>query len=442
MSKRPTTSTLEDRGPKRTRLDDPAELLKRAEDLVDCLRALKKYQRGVKSGNAPGAELSVAHERLSLLSRDIIPLLQALAPNDEAFFVETGRSGSSRTEPPPQVFHVQEEPAIGAIADQHKNSSGLVGNNGKPINKSDVPSPGQQISISHGPIRGVLHVSRWVSSEIPHKLPPLPKVTRPELEEAAFTHPGLTTGKPSYERLEWLGDSFLEMLSTILIDRTFLQTPSGRCSQLRERIVRNVTLAQYFRDYNLESRARLPPEFNTDARVLGRGRSKDKDLIKTQADMFEAYVAAAILSDPENGLVNTTEWLKALWGQTILEDIRNAEAQLVPSVKVATDKPSAEARSYPPKEVLARKIAGKGILIRYEDIPSNKKNGMGLPLFSVGVFLTGWGEVNKLLGVGEALGKKEAGQNAATEALEKNSKLIQGYEQKKKAELEARAALG
>ena len=69
-------------------------------------------------------------------------------------------------------------------------------------------------------------------------------------------------------------------------------------------------------------------------------------------------------------------------------------------------------------------------------MPCRKRDkNLGLPLFAIGAYLDGWGETNKLLGIGTALGKKEAGFKAATVALE-NRKLMKVYEDKKKAFLE------
>ena len=54
-----------------------------------------------------------------------------------------------------------------------------------------------------------------------------------------------------------------------------------------------------------------------------------------------------------------------------------------------------------------------------------------LPLFTVGVYLTGHGEKEKLLGIGTAHGKKEAGMKAAQVALG-NSKAMKTYAEKKR----------
>ncbi|OAA59435.1 Ribonuclease III [Cordyceps fumosorosea ARSEF 2679] len=276
----------------------------------------------------------------------------------------------------------------------------------------------------------------WRSAEISQLLPPLPKVKDKKLEELAFTHPGFVPGSSpdkQYEKLEWVGDAYLELFATLLIHNTFPKMPSGRCSQMRERLIRNTTLAAYFREYGLESKARLPRDI-MDQKKPARGSSSDKDMLKIQGDMFESYVAALILSDPANGIATTMGWLKALWGRAIIDDVRKAEVAEADAVTTE----NAE-RQRNPKEELSCKIVVKGITLRYEKAETKKKTDrhLGQELFTVNVYLDGWGEKGKLLGWGSGLNVKEAGQKAAMRALE-NRKLIKVYEGKKKAFMEAK----
>ncbi|KAG6025728.1 hypothetical protein E4U41_001466 [Claviceps citrina] len=280
--------------------------------------------------------------------------------------------------------------------------------------------------ISHFfPVPTTREVTPWVSSEIPATLPPMPKIFDAELEQTVFRHPGLSTRGPSYERLEWLGDAFLELTASMLIFQTFRTIPAGQLSQLRELVVRNRTLAVYFREYGLDAKAQLPPDVHN---FRGQGKSNDKDITKIHADMFEAYVAAAIISDPEHGLQNTVSWLKGLFGRTLREQILKNEGR---EKKREEAGPEAQTAQLSAKDQLRAQIGAKGVLLRYEDKPGPAKDKhSGLPLFTIGVYLDGWGERNKLLGWGTALGKKEAGQKAAATALE-NKKLMKLYQAKK-----------
>ncbi|KAG6000057.1 hypothetical protein E4U54_001570 [Claviceps lovelessii] len=274
------------------------------------------------------------------------------------------------------------------------------------------------------PIPTAREVTPWVSSEITATLPPIPKILDAELEQTVFRHPGMSTLGPSYERLEWLGDAFLELTASMLIFQTFHTIPAGQLSQLRELVVRNKNLAVYFREYGLEAKAQLPPDVD---KFRGEGKSKDKDIIKIHADMFEAYVAAAIISDPENGLQNTVSWLKSLFGRTLKDQILKNERK----EKQREAEPGSQMSQLSAKDQLRLQIGARGVLLRYEDIPGPAKDKYSdLPLFTVGVYLDGWGERNKLLGWGTALGKREAGQKAAAVALE-NKKLMKLYRTKR-----------
>jgi ribonuclease-3 len=102
-----------------------------------------------------------------------------------------------------------------------------------------------------------------------------------------------------------------------------------------------------------------------------------------------------------------------------------------------------------PKDQLSKALGSKGVKIEYrEAAPETKDKENKLPLFTVGVYLTGWDEKDKQIGVGRANGKKEAGMKAAEMALN-NKKLMKVYMDKKKArealaekEEEALAKLG
>jgi ribonuclease-3 len=285
-------------------------------------------------------------------------------------------------------------------------------------------------------------ITPWTSSDIPRELPPLPPIAKPELETAVFRHPGIGHG-PNYEILEWFGDAALETISTDLVMQTFENhLPVGRLSQIREQLVRNITLAEYYRQYGFHKRTHLPTDMGTMEQLM-RTKPRDRDVIKIQGDVFEAYVGAIIRADPVNGRANAAAWLKALWGRTIKDQIKQVERADTSASKTQVDQP-AEGDTRPPKkeptpkERLAQILVVKGIKIRYEDMPCNKKDkNLGLPLYAMGVYLDGWGETNKLLGVGTALKKTEAGAKAASAALE-NRKLMKLLGDKKKAFLSAR----
>jgi ribonuclease III len=274
-----------------------------------------------------------------------------------------------------------------------------------------------------------LSLTPWTSSSIPSNLPKLPAIKSPTLETATFTHSGVTSNADilSYERLEWVGDAYLYLISTLLISSTFTTHLPGKCAQIREFLVKNETLASYARHYGFEKRARLPPEFiDNDHRGY---RAKQSEKIKVMGDIFEAYVAAVILSDPEQGVDRVSKWLKSLWAQTISKQIIDQEHLNEKTKSREGDGINPNVNS---KDLLSRTIGAKGVKISYKDAgPEMKDPTTGFPVFAVAVYLDGWGEHNKQLGIGKALSKKDAGMKAAEMALS-NMKLLSSYVEMKR----------
>lgn len=261
------------------------------------------------------------------------------------------------------------------------------------------------------------NIAPWTAASIPTDLPELPPILSPALEKSAFTHSGaLSTNsgsQDSYERLEWVGDAYIYLLTTLLISKTFPALQPGRCAQLRERCLKNETLASYARQYGFEKRYQIPKDFaakTPQTKILG--------------DVFEAYVAAVIYSDPKNGVEKASNWLKALWAGTLSKEILEQDEVN----KASPAGPVIAATSA--KQELATQIVSRGIKLLYKDVGAPGKDPVtGFPFYTVGVYLEGWGEKNKLLGSGTALGKKEAGAKAAEEALKRD---LYVYKEKKR----------
>jgi ribonuclease-3 len=299
-----------------------------------------------------------------------------------------------------------------------------------------------------------LQLTPWISSSVPSELPALPEILDPTLEMAAFTHSGCGSGRItdlSYERLEWVGDAYLYITSTLLISQTFPGLLPGKCSQLRERLIKNLILAEYARNYGFEKRAKLPPSIMPGNKTSATAH----EMTKIMGDIFEAYVAAVVLSDPTNGVARVSEWLKNLWAMTLAKEIRAEERNgrfdsplwrlrgAIEDTNEENAKPRVELLNA--KDRLQKAIGSRGVKLVYKDSGPVKKDSISkLPLYTVAVYLTGWGENGKQLGFGSALGKTEAGMKAAENALA-NKKMMSIYLEKKKvfdAQLEReRAAL-
>ena len=230
--------------------------------------------------------------------------------------------------------------------------------------------------------------------------PDLPPIIDSSLKALPFAHRA-TAGQQhisgvdgSYERLEFLGDAYIEIIAARLLYQKFPKLTAGRLSQVRELLVKNETLAEFALAYKFDERAEIPLSHKD-----GHG-DRQKLWIKTMGDMFEAYVAAIINSDPRHGFGIAEEWLTRLWTPK-LSSGENHEPPLNTTAK----------------QDLSQKIMSKGVKVDYRDEGRTDIKKEGKSWFKVGAYFTGWHWENQHLGSGTGLNKSEAGARAAMEAL-------------------------
>lgn len=115
--------------------------------------------------------------------------------------------------------------------------------------------------------------------------------TDPLLLQHALTHRSYihehyrTTLEPN-ERLEFLGDSVLNMITAQYLYESFPQQPEGQLTAMRAVLVRTATLAEFARRFKLGSYIKLGK---------GEERSGGREREALLADAFEAVVAAIYL---------------------------------------------------------------------------------------------------------------------------------------------------
>ncbi|GAB7343669.1 hypothetical protein MBLNU457_1658t1 [Dothideomycetes sp. NU457] len=250
-------------------------------------------------------------------------------------------------------------------------------------------------------------------------LPPLPVVPDGDLAKAPFIHksmPGYNRSVSSglnYESLEFLGDAYLEIFATRLIFSRFPFLSAGRQAQVREMLVKNETLLGYSQAYNFDAKLQLAGMSEADLDTT-RG---NKAFGKILADVFEAYVGAVVLSDPEHGFERTERWMAELWAPVLLQHFG-------PESEVAL------LGEYDPnaKGVLQKRIANNKIKLEYlEDKPSVQETKQNRRYF-VALYLTGWGYEKRLLGKGDGVSKAEAGNRAAMQALSREKTVVEDCE--------------
>ena len=275
-------------------------------------------------------------------------------------------------------------------------------------------------------------IPSYVPFTVPSSLPPLPQIKDPTLTTAPFTHRSALSAynratQPvadiTYERLEFLGDAYIELIASRLLFSRFGHLTSGQQSQLRELLVKNETLAEYSRLYGFEGRvsAGNMEIMHAESKVKG-----NKGFNKVLGDVFEAYVAAVILSDCEEGFAVAERWLTALWAPKLGEAVRGdvSYRALVHSEDadpLEVYDPAAKA------ELQKRLVADKETRLEYEtfrDSVELKGDQLGQNRHFIALYLTGYGYERKLLGKGEGKNKVEAGNWAAIQAMFGESKRV------------------
>ncbi len=195
--------------------------------------------------------------------------------------------------------------------------------------------------------------------------------------ETALTHSSYAheNNVESYERLEYLGDAVLEVVTShYLYSNT--DYSEGHMSKLRSSYVCETALDEYAKEINLK-----------DYIKLGKGIKKPNKAVI--ADVFEAVIGVIYL---ENGI----EDVRHLFNKLIVPYIENVNYDFLGDYKstlqelVQTDKKSVE------------------YIVTKEYGPSHNKT------FLVDVIIEG-----KVFGSGEGKSKKEAEQLAAKDAINK-----------------------
>nr|POE65214.1 double-strand-specific pac1 ribonuclease [Quercus suber] len=299
-----------------------------------------------------------------------------------------------------------------------------------------------------------------VLSEVTSGLPPLPPIDE-SFQAATFTHKSSintydrnvissASGRfhdVSYERLEFLGDAYLEVFaSQIIWDRFSHAINAGKMSQIRELLVKNETLSEYSRAYGFDTRVKVGDQEGMSMHSKG-----NKGFNKVLGDVLEAYVAAVILSDPQQGFAVAEKWLYGLWAPRLHE---MEQKYLSKNSGPGQESTANHMTTYNPgaKMELQRRIElTHSTKIQYESYQASvelKGDRLGQTKHFIAVYLTGYGMEKTELGRGEGLNKVEAGNWAANDAMLGPNKAIvdacaeecSKVKEKRRKEREARLA--
>lgn len=295
---------------------------------------------------------------------------------------------------------------IGEIHVEGDSESELDFTGPQPSSPSNPVSPETELGyVSGGHYAEIVETKdeKVLSENIKDNYPELPLIKDPHLYARVFIHKSTINNK-SYlyqselisshnERLEFLGDSVLNNVATIILYERYPAAPEGELSKMRSILVNNVTLAEFSINYGFDRKLKS----NINDAILRQGKQK------IFADIFEAYVGAlAIEHNLEFAIIK--EWLYKLFYSRLQQfdaDIRDTEevnkdakSELYSLVGTAAFHPT-----YNVKEI---------------------GDGASKP-FKVDCVMG-----NEILGTGIAPGLKEAGLRAAMMAL-KNKPLLEKF---------------
>jgi len=213
----------------------------------------------------------------------------------------------------------------------------------------------------------------------------LPPITQPDLLTKALTHRSALNEKrveaESYERLEFLGDAVLELLTSEFLFNQYPTQNEGALTAYRSALVRTEMLAKVALEVGLDSLI-----------IMGRGEKFAKGTLNQHilADVFEAYLGALFL---DQGL----DTVKTVLQTHLFPKIENVIAQ----------------HSFKdPKSLFQEKIQAQGLATPFYQV-TNESGPDHQKTFIVQVQVNG-----KVMGEGRGSSKQRAESAAAQNALE------------------------
>ena len=213
------------------------------------------------------------------------------------------------------------------------------------------------------------------------------KFSNVEILKEALTHSSyaheLKTKKVEVrcnERLEFLGDTVLSIITSEYLFKKYSELPEGDLTHIRAALVQSQSLASYAKSIELG-----------DYLYLGHGEEKNRNRQSILEDAFEALLAAIYLDARENGL----ETVRAFLIPIIQKRIDSGESMLHSDAKTELQQITQVSDGAMPSYVI---IGESG--------PDHAKT------FEVEVRLN-----SNVIGHGVGRSKREAEQNAAREAL-------------------------
>lgn len=188
-----------------------------------------------------------------------------------------------------------------------------------------------------------------------------PGLLRLALTHRSYIYEAAGEGQSSNERLEFLGDSILALVSADFLYRTFPNLTEGELTDVRAVLVRTETLAKFARDINLGKYL-----------LMGKGEQHTGGGQRVQASAFEAVLGAIYL---DQGLTVAQQFLtprlepialnivsKRLFkdNKSLFQELAQAHEGITPSYRLVSQEGPSHNREFTVEVVLGDKVAGKG----------------------------------------------------------------------------------
>ncbi len=188
-----------------------------------------------------------------------------------------------------------------------------------------------------------------------------PKLLTLALTHRSYIYESAGAGQTSNERLEFLGDSILALISADFLYRTFPLLSEGELTDVRAVLVRTETLANFAREIELGKFL-----------LMGKGEQHSGGGQRVLASAFEAILGAIYL---DQGLSAVQQFviprLKPI-AQTIVEkrlfkdnklrfqELAQAHEGITPSYRLVSQEGPSHNREFTVEVLLGEQVAGRG----------------------------------------------------------------------------------
>ncbi len=187
------------------------------------------------------------------------------------------------------------------------------------------------------------------------------KLLKLALTHRSYIYETAGVGQSSNERLEFLGDSILALISADFLYRAFPELTEGELTDVRAVLVRTETLANFAQEINLGKYL-----------LMGKGEQSSGGGKRVQASAFEAILGAIYLDqgleavqlfllprlEPLAHTIVTRRLFKD--NKSLFQELAQAHEGITPSYRLVGQEGPSHNREFTVEVLLGEKVAGQG----------------------------------------------------------------------------------